>query len=104
MTRPVFRDVVPSSCATPKPGGRVSRGRTAKIVSGMIDSATEHLRKRHDNHRHPDYTCGHRARYDEAATGCQRISGAAIDRAVGELLVELMIHELLAWALDPASD
>ena len=55
-----------------------------------------HTRK---GEKYPDYTCGDRARYETADTGCQNISGAAIDRAVGELLVELMTPLTLDLAL-----
>ncbi|MDE0380018.1 MAG: recombinase family protein, partial [Rhodospirillales bacterium] len=65
-------------------------------VCGQNMGVHYHTRK---GQTYPDYTCGDRARYDEAATGCQRISGAAIDRAVGELLVELMTPLTLDVAL-----
>ena len=65
-------------------------------VCGRNMGVRYHTRK---GEKYPDYICDDRSRYDEAARGCQNISGAAIDRAVGELLIELMTPLTLDVAL-----
>ena len=80
----------------PREGPALLQGLAICGVCGRNMGVRYHTRK---GEKYPDYTCGDRARYETADTGCQNISGAAIDRAVGELLVELMTPLTLDLAL-----
>ncbi len=80
----------------PREGPALLQGLATCGVCGRNMGVRYHSRK---GEKYPDYTCGDRSRYEEAATGCQSISGAAIDRAIGELLVELMTPLTLDVAL-----
>ena len=87
-----MRNPTARSAAAPRARGR--RCCRAWLSAACAGGVRYHTRK---GEKYPDYTCGDRARYETADTGCQ--NGAAIDRAVGELLVELMTPLTLDLAL-----
>ena len=79
----------------PREGPALLQGLATCGVCGW--TMTVHYRTRKAG-QVPDYVCG-RERDETGGAGCQRIPGAAIDRAVGELLVELMTPLTLEVAL-----
>ena len=79
----------------PREGPALLQGLAICGVCGRNMTVRYHTRK---GRQVPDYVC-QREGIETASAICQRIGGAAIDRAVGELLVELMTPLTLDFAL-----
>ena len=79
----------------PREGPALLQGLATCGVCGRGMTVQYHTRK---GRQHPQYVCC-REGIQTASARCQSISGAAIDRAVGELLVELMTPLTLDVAL-----
>ena len=84
-----------ASPGPPREGPALLQGLAACGVCGQ--TMTVHYRTRKAG-QVPDYVCGRESQETGGAV-CQRIPGGAIDRAVGELLVELMTPLTLEVAL-----
>ena len=79
----------------PREGPALLQGLAICGVCGRNMTVRYHTRK---GRQLPDYVCQHEG-IETASAVCQRIGGVAIDRAVGELLVELMTPLTLDFAL-----
>ena len=79
----------------PREGSALLQGLAICGVCGRSMAVRYHTRKKGQV---PHYLCSHEGN-QSASAWCQSISGAAIDRAIGELLVELMTPLTLDVAL-----
>ena len=85
----------PHRRSAPREGPALLQGLALCGVCGSRMSVRYHTRR---GRQVPDYMCQH-DRIQTASPTCQRIAGAGIDRAVGQLLVELMTPAALEVAL-----